>query len=95
MQLFYRGTTFNYNPGERAASLLAQRTDRPSYELTYRGCTYQIDPTVVTETSVKPAIYKLNYRGTTYQIQRNEKGEIVEIASSALSPQHGTLQDAK
>lgn len=102
MQLFYRGTTFNYDPAERAASRLAQCTDRSPYELTYRGHTYRIDPTVIAETSVEPAVYKLNYRGTVYQVQRNEQGEITAIASSAyspqhrtLSPQHGTLQDAK
>jgi YHS domain-containing protein len=81
MQLFYRGTTFNYDPAERAASRLAERTDRSPYELTYRGHTYRIDPTVSMETSVKPAIYELNYRGITYRVQRNEKGEITAIAS--------------
>jgi Domain of unknown function (DUF4278) len=53
MQLFYRGTTFNYDPAERAASRLAQRTVESPYELTYRGHTYQIDPTVTPETSVR------------------------------------------
>jgi Domain of unknown function (DUF4278) len=102
MKLFYRGTTFNYDPAERAASRLAQRTDRSPYELTYRGHTYRIDPTVIVETSVESTVYELHYRGTTYQVQRNEQGEITAIASSAyspqhrtLSPQHKTLQDAK
>jgi Domain of unknown function (DUF4278) len=95
MELIYRGTTFNYDPAERAASLPAQRTSGSPYELTYRGHTYRIDPTVIMETSVKPVVYELNYRGTSYQVQRNEPGEITAIASSAYSHQHRTLQNVK
>jgi YD repeat-containing protein len=94
MELIYRGTTFNYDPAERAASLLAQRTSDSPYELTCRGRTYRIDPTVIMETSGKPVVYDLNYRGTTYQVQRNEQGRVTAIASSAHSSQHRTLQDA-
>jgi Domain of unknown function (DUF4278) len=94
MELIYRGTTFNYDPAERAASRLAQRTDRSPYELTYRGRTYRIDPTVIPETDVEPVVYELNYRGTTYQVNRNEQGKITAISSSAHSSQHRTLQDA-
>jgi Domain of unknown function (DUF4278) len=96
MQLFYRGTTFNYDPAERAANRLAQqRTARSPYELTYRGHTYRIDPTVITETSVKPAVYELHCRGTAYQVHRNEQGEITAIASSTNAPNYGPLQAAQ
>jgi Domain of unknown function (DUF4278) len=94
MELIYRGTTFNYNPAERAARRLAQRTFESPYELIYRGSTYRIDPTAMPETDVEPVVYELNYRGTTYQMHRNEQGKITAIASSAHSPQHRTLQDA-
>lgn len=95
MQLIYRGTTFNYNPTERAASRLAQRTDRSPYKLMYRGTTYRIDPMAIPETSLKPGAYELNYRGTTYQMHRNEQGEVTAIASSVNSPKHRALQAAK
>jgi Domain of unknown function (DUF4278) len=91
MQLFYRGTTFNYDPAERAASRLAQRTVESPYELTYRGHTYQINPTVTPETSVKPVAYELNYRGTAYQVHRDEQGKITAIASSANASKHKIL----
>jgi Domain of unknown function (DUF4278) len=94
MQLIYRGTTFNYDPAERAVSRPAQRTFEAPYELIYRGNTYQIDPTVILETAVEPVVYELNYRGTTYQMHRDEKGKVTAIASSAHSSQHRTLQDA-
>jgi Domain of unknown function (DUF4278) len=95
MQLFYRGTTFNYDLAERAANRPAQRADRSPYELTYRGRTYRIDPTVITETSVKPAVYELHCRGTAYQVHRNEQGEITAIASSTNAPNYGPLQAAQ
>jgi Domain of unknown function (DUF4278) len=94
MELIYRGTTFNYDPAERAARRLVQPTFESPYELIYRGNTYQIDPTVIPETSVEPVVYELNYRGTAYQVHRNEQGKVTTIASSAHSSQHGTLQDA-
>jgi Domain of unknown function (DUF4278) len=93
MQLFYRGTTFNYDPAERAARRLAQRTFEAPYELMYRGRTYRIDPNVITETSVKPVVYELTYRGTAYQVHRNEQGEVTTIASSANFSKHRTLRD--
>ncbi len=94
MELIYRGTTFNYDPAERAVPHPAQRTFESPYELIYRGTTYRIDPTVIPETDVEPVVYELNYRGTTYQMNRNEQGKITAITSSAHSSQHGTLQDA-
>jgi hypothetical protein len=95
MQLFYRGTTFNYDPAERAARRLAQRTFEAPYELMYRGRTYRIDPNVITETSVKPVVYELTYRGTAYQMHRNEQGKVTAIASSANFSKHRPAQNIK
>lgn len=86
MQLIYRGTTFNYDPAERAARRPAPRTFEAPYELMYRGCTYRIDPMAIPEPSAEPAVYELRYRGTTYQMHRNEQGKITAIASFANSP---------
>jgi Domain of unknown function (DUF4278) len=94
MQLFYRGTTFNYDPAERAARRLDKRTFRAPYELMYRGTTYRIDPMALSEASLKPGVYELNYRGTTYQMHCNEQGEVTAINSSVNAPNHRTLQAA-
>ncbi len=94
MQLFYRGTTFNYDPAERAARRPDERAFRAPYELMYRGRTYRIDPMAIPETSLKPEVYELNYRGTTYQMHRNEQGEVTAINSSVNAPNHRTLQAA-
>jgi hypothetical protein len=82
MQLIYRGTSFNYDPADRAAHRLVQRTFEAPYELIYRGSAYQIDPTVIPDTSVKPVVYELTYRGTTYQVHRDKQNKITAIASS-------------
>jgi Domain of unknown function (DUF4278) len=94
MELIYRGTTFNYDPAERAARRLVQPTFESPYELIYRGNTYRVDPTVVPETSVEPIVYELNYRGTAYQVHRNEQGRVTAIASFANASNHRTLEDA-
>jgi hypothetical protein len=83
MQLIYRGTTFNYDPAQRAAQRLVQRTSGAPYELKYRGCTYRIDPMAIKETSVEPVVYELIYRSMTYQVHRNEQGKITAMTSSA------------
>jgi Domain of unknown function (DUF4278) len=95
MQLIYRGTTYNYDPAERAARRLAPRKFEAPYELMYRGCSYRIDPMAIPEPSVAPATYELRYRGTTYQMHRNEQGENTAIASFANSVKDRTLQTAK
>jgi hypothetical protein len=94
MQLIYRGTTFNYDPAERAARRLDEHTFTAPYELMYRGTTYRIDPMAIPETSLKPGVYELNYRGTTYQMHRNEQGEVTAINSSVNAPKHRILQAA-
>jgi Domain of unknown function (DUF4278) len=94
MELIYRGTTFNYDPAEREASRLAQKTFESPYELNYRGTTYRIEPTVIPEADVEPVVYELNYRGTTYQMHRNEQGKVTAIASFANASNHRTLEDA-
>jgi Domain of unknown function (DUF4278) len=86
MQLIYRGTTFNYDPAERVARRLAERTFKAPYELMYRGTTYRIDPMAIPETPAEPAVYALNCRGTTYQMHRNEQGESTAINSSVNAP---------
>jgi Domain of unknown function (DUF4278) len=93
MQLIYRGTTFNYDPAERAARRLAPRPCEGPYELMYRGTTYRIDPMAIPEPSTEPAVYELRYRGTTYQMHRNEQGKITAIASFANSPKDRRLTD--
>lgn len=95
MQLIYRGTTFNYDPAERAARHLAPRPFSAPYELMYRGCSYRIDPMAILEPSAKPAVYESTYRGTTYRMHRNEQGKTTAIASFTNSPKDTTLQTAK
>jgi hypothetical protein len=91
MELIYRGTTFNYDPAERAASRLAPRPFAAPYELICRGRTYRIDPNVAMEMAAEPVAYKLNYRGTAYEVHRNEQGTVTAIASSTNASKHRTF----
>jgi hypothetical protein len=80
MQLIYRGNAYSYNPADVHRS--PQVAAKAAYTLIYRGCTYQIDPSTTTGTSVRPATYKLIYRGSSYRVTRNQQGGGTAIAFS-------------
>jgi hypothetical protein len=71
MKLIYRGTSFDYTPGENAGN--TGRPTRPHhasaapYALLYRGQTLHVDPTQTVEVPL-PRAYDLIYRGEKYQM---------------------------
>jgi hypothetical protein len=92
MKLIYRGAVYDYDSSKATARRSFRRTytSKSVYELIYRGSTYRVDPTVLTEVFVQSTEYELIYRGNTYLVNRNEKGEVAATVSSNRS-KHSTL----
>ncbi len=68
MQLFYRGTKYDYTPGslESAREANVYRALRPTFNLAYRGSVYLVDPNQEPHQSVARPVAPLSYRGVTY-----------------------------
>jgi Domain of unknown function (DUF4278) len=68
MQLIYRGNKYDYNPSmfvDRPFQMV--RNPGSTYNLTYRGVTYPIDPSAKpNEVAVPVESHKLIYRGAIY-----------------------------
>jgi hypothetical protein len=68
MKLFYRGTTYNYNPENTSTRPFQPvRASGKVYNLNYRGISYRVDPNAKSaELPSTPVTYNLIYRGITY-----------------------------
>jgi Domain of unknown function (DUF4278) len=86
MKLIYRGTSYDYTPGENAGDNIGRPT-RPHhasaapYTLIYRGQTLHVDPTQTAEVPL-PRTYNLTYRGEKYQMHGT---------APALAPRQSTV----
>jgi hypothetical protein len=88
MKLFYRGTSFDYDPnrsklGNTGRPTRPVQTSQLPYMLTYRGTTYRVDPTLPEVKTPASAFYNLIYRGTTYTINRDGRGAVAISAYPA------------
>ncbi|MBW4660676.1 MAG: DUF4278 domain-containing protein [Drouetiella hepatica Uher 2000/2452] len=78
MKLIYRGQTYEYTPGvfntgnAGRPARQAHRSQAP-YSLTYRGVTFEVDPSVPQEVAQLPTHYNLSYRGATYHVGRDRQ----------------------
>lgn len=81
MKLYYRGLAYEYNSEEIAKKVI--RLSAPvrhqgfTYNLTYRGLAYRIDPKLEPpKVSTSPVTYQLIYRGIAYFVERTHTGEV-------------------
>jgi hypothetical protein len=95
MKLIYRGTSYDYTPGENAG-VNTGRPTRPHhasaapYTLIYRGQTLHVDPTLTAEVPL-PRTYELTYRGEKYQMHGTAPvlaGHKASVAVPSTLPRH-------
>jgi Domain of unknown function (DUF4278) len=88
MKLSYRGTSFDYDPnrnklGNTGRPTRPAQTSQLPYMLTYRGTTYQVDPTLPEVKTPVSTSYNLIYRGTVYTVNRDDRGAVAINAHPA------------
>lgn len=84
MKLYYRGLSYEYN-SEEAAKKATQpfapvRPSGSSYNLSYRGLTYRVDPNIEPAKVSTPVAYKLIYRGIAYFVNKTHTGEVSGVS---------------
>lgn len=91
MKLYYRGTSYEYDPSQIRNSNTGQpkqvRGAGSAYNLIYRGHTYHVDPNAEpAEVPTLRATYKLIYRGTTYLVNRMAQGDVTVVTQPTRTP---------
>lgn len=70
MKLTYRGVHYDYAP--RAIETMPEEAVghaiKPTFNLSYRGATYSVDPNAASFAAAQPAIGPLMYRGVAYAL---------------------------
>ncbi|MCP6760142.1 MAG: DUF4278 domain-containing protein [Fischerella sp. CENA71] len=93
MKLFYRGNSYDYNPGKTSTRPFQPvRASGSAYNLSYRGVSYRVDPNAKSaELPNTPVSYNLIYRGIAYLVNRTAHGKVTVMSQPSNTAKARTV----